>query len=255
VKTLFFLVLLVPAALAQTPFEFAVVRELVQGEPFVSVMRIELCPADPAPGRTTLEIASRVGLDLSPRSHSLYPDTSSLFAGQTLYTVDVDEGRFTRLLQVLSDQSVQFHMNVTDLYIDLVSPDDMSWLTLACPMSLADSLLDGRIDMPGFWARADVRSVEIGTGGYALEFEPPVSVIRQTVEQTGPVIETFPGTSGHAWKSLLVPGWGQLSSGQGCWWLNMLVEAGAVGLVASGYEAEGLAVLGANHIVSFFDLL
>ena len=49
---------------AQTPFEFAVVEELVGGSPFVSVIRIQLNHGVPQPGRTQLELTTRAGMML-----------------------------------------------------------------------------------------------------------------------------------------------------------------------------------------------
>jgi hypothetical protein len=60
--------------------------------------------------------------------------------------------------------------------------------------------------------------------------------------------------SAQPWKSLLLPGWGQLSSGRGVGWLNLAVEAGGIALLVSGEDETGLAVLGVNHLISFIDL-
>ena len=72
--------------------------------------------------------------------------------------------------------------------------------------------------------------------------------------------ETIPETTppdiarAEPWKSLILPGWGQLDAGIGAGWINLLVEAGAVALILSDETEAGFAVLGANHLVSFVDL-
>ena len=61
-------------ASAQTPFEFAVVQDLVGGEPFVSIIRINISRGVPEPGRTQLELTARAGM-LMDGEHSVYPDS------------------------------------------------------------------------------------------------------------------------------------------------------------------------------------
>lgn len=242
-------------AAAQTPFEFAVVRELIQGEPYIGVMRIEVSPDDPAPGAITLEIAARAGFDLRASSHCIFPDTAAMFAGQTTFTLDTDATRLARLFQVICDQSRNFRAGITHLSVDLISPDEMSWLSMKCALALADSMASGLVALDEFWSRAEVTSLEIGTGCLPLEFEPPVPVSRPAAAAAEQRDEPSAGSSGHAWKSLILPGWGQAASGEGLWWVNLAIEAGGVFLVLSDHENEGYAVLGANHLAGFADLL
>ncbi len=247
-------------ASAQTPFEFAVVRQLIEGDPFVSVMRIDLVSGSPAPGCNTVELSARAGLSISGEGHSVYADTVCdgrvTFAGQSLFRMDIYSSQFDRILQVLLEQSRAFpSTRVTHARLDVVSPDDMSWISITFPLTLADSLRSGLVAREAFWSLAEVTSLEVGTALFPLAFRPPLDF--SMPESGTPVdvaVETR-GSGGHAWKSLVLPGWGQIASGSGVGWLNLLVEACGIGLYASGYEEEGLAVVGVNHIVSFMDLL
>lgn len=242
-------------AAAQSPFEFAVVRDLIQGDPYIGVMRIEVSPDDPAPGAKTLEIAARAGFDLRASSHTIFPDTVAMFAGQTTFTLDTDASRLARLFRVICDQSRSFRAGITHLAVDLVSPDDMSWLSMRCTLTLADSMTSGLVALDEFWSRAEVTSLEIGTGCLPLEFEPPVPMAGRTPVTVEEREEPVSDSSRHAWKSLLLPGWGQAASGEGLWWVNLAVEAGGVFLILSDHENEGFAVLGVNHLAGFADLL
>ncbi|NLP06485.1 hypothetical protein GX411_11130 [Candidatus Fermentibacteria bacterium] len=242
-------------AAAQTPFEFAVVRELIQGDPYIGVMRIEISPDDPAPGARTLEIAARAGFDLRASSHSIFPDTAAMFAGQTTFTLDTDATKLVRLFRVICDESRSFSAGITHLSVDLVSPDDMSWLSMKCSLTLADSMASGLVALDEFWSRAEVTSLEISTGCLPLEFEPPVPLARHAAAAVERSEEPSAGSSRHAWKSLILPGWGQAASGEGLWWVNLAIEAGGVFLILSDHENEGYAVLGANHLAGFADLL
>jgi hypothetical protein len=255
-KYLYPLVLAAAAASAQTPFEFAVVKDLVQGSPHVSVISIEIQRGTPEAGSSTLRIAARTGLVISPTLHTIYPDTTGLFIGQTLFCMDVEEEPVERVLSVLSDECDAFPgMGITHLALDLVSYDDMSWLSIQCSMRTADSIAAGLLPFEYIWDRSEVSGLEIGTAGFVLDFTPPVSVTRPVLAAADTASTRVSGSAGQAWKSLVLPGWGQLASGEGTWWINILVEAGGVGLALSGHEREGVAVLGANHILSFFDLL
>ena len=74
-----------------------------------------------------------------------------------------------------------------------------------------------------------------------------------TPEEVAPVVISEPRST-EPWKSLVLPGWGQLDAGVGAGWVNLLVEAGGIVLLVSGEDEAGLAVLGVNHLVSFVDL-
>jgi len=243
------------AAAAQTPLEFAVVKDLVQGTPHVSVISMEIRRGEPLPGSVTMHMAARVGLVLTPSLHSIYPDTSGHFLGETLYRMDVDSVPVQRVFSVVSTECRAFPgMGVTHIALDLVSYDDMSWLALSCPLGLVDSISRGLRPFGDLWEGSSMSNLEIGTAGFALEFTPPVDVTRPVIARAD-TVPVVPCGSGGAWKSLVLPGWGQASTGRGAWWINMLVEAGGVGLVLSDHEREGIAILGANHLLSFFDML
>jgi hypothetical protein len=255
-KFLFPLLAVALAVGAQTPLEFAIVKDLVQGTPHVSVISIEIQSGTPASGCSTLRLAARAGLLVSPRLHTIYPDTTGLFSGQTLFGLDVEEEPVERVFSVVSEECRAFRgTGVTHLALDLVSYDDMSWLSLECPLGLADSVARGLLPFSEVWNRCEIGSLEIGTAAFALDFAPPVDVDRPVFGTADTISAVGARNSGQAWKSLVLPGWGQLSTGEGMWWFNLLVEAGGIGLAATGNEREGIAILGANHLLSFFDLL
>lgn len=248
------------AASAQTPFEFDVVRALIEGDPFVSVMRIQLAPGSPEPGCNTLEISARAGLDFHGTGLSLFVDTvdvaSMSFSGQSLFDIDLLSRPFDRVLTVIREKNREFpSTHITHVRLDLVASDDMTWISVEFPLTLADSLQTGLVDRERFWSSARVSMLEIGTASTPLEFRPPLAFDMPDTRVVEIPEEVRENRSGQAWKSLLIPGWGQLSEGEGVGWINLLIEAGAVGLYLSGSEEEGLAVLGTNHIVSFVDLL
>jgi len=129
----------------------------------------------------------------------------------------------------------------------------MSWIAIDCPISSVDSLLAGTLSHIDFWRQADLKELELGTALLMTrmqfpgvpDFTPPEPV----------VIEPEPiQRTASPWKSLILPGWGQLDAGQGVGWINLLVEAGGVALIVSGEKEAGIGIIGANHIVSFFDL-
>lgn len=255
-RTLLAFAAIASVAMAQTPFEFAVVKDLVQGSPHVSVISIEILRGAPAPGSSTLRLAARTGLLVSPALHSLYPDTTGLFLGQTLFSLDVEEEPVRRVFSVVAMECREFPgTGITHVALDLVSYDDMSWLSIQCPLGVADSMAAGLLPFDELWDRSEIAGLEIGTAAFPLDFTPPVFVDRPVSAAADTTASEGPGSSGHAWKSLLLPGWGQLASGEGTWWLNLIVEAGGVALAFTGNEREGVALLGANHLVSFFDLL
>ena len=60
----------------------------------------------------------------------------------------------------------------------------------------------------------------------------------------------------HAWKSLILPGWGQMSAGSGIPVVNILMEIGGAALLfTEEYSEVGIGVLAVNHFISFADLL
>lgn len=251
------ILVLCTAAVAQTPFEFAVVQELVGGSPMVSVMRIKIVPGSPEPGRTMLEITTRAGMMLVGES-SIYPDTLEAsavgFIGMVQYETDIPVGTIERVFGVIRDCMVRFPgMGITDIGLDVVSADDMSWLAIDCSMSAVDSLLDGTLSHLEFWRQVELKELELWTGSImtrmqfpgAPDFVPPEPMEIQEIREV---------QTASPWKSLILPGWGQLDAGRGVGWINLLVEAGGVALILTGEDEVGIGVLGANHLVSFFDL-
>jgi hypothetical protein len=246
--------------MAQTPFEFGVVQDLIQGEPYVSVISIKVSGGVPSSGCTMLEMAVRAGLIFEGESSSFMPDSllpgGVRFTGQILYNGVVPESTIERIFSVIKTNLDKFPgTRVTHVSLVLISHDDMSWVSIRCPMERADSLLAGMIDHLDFWMRTDVWELEIGTGGMPVTADAPtISAMYAPSMGTVPDVR-IDNASAHAWKSLVLPGWGQLSSGRGIGWLNLLVEAGGVALILSDHDEAGAAVLGVNHIISFADLL
>jgi len=255
------IMILMSISLSQTPFEFGVVQNLIQGEPFISVISIKTVSGTPSRGCATLKMTVRAGLVFAGESSSFLPDSlipgNVSFSGQVLYSGTLPVSIFERLLSVISTNMNRFPgTGITHLSFDLVSVDDMSWVSIRCPVSRADSLLDGSIDHLEFWRRTEVLELEVGTYNMPVTADAP-RLIQQTIPISGtiePEMDRYPSASSQAWKSLVLPGWGQLSSGRGFGWLNLAVEAAGIALIVSENEEAGAAVLGVNHVISFIDL-
>lgn len=242
----------------QTPFEFALVEDLIGGSPFVSVIRIEINSGVPGPGSRQLVLTTRAGM-LMEGEQAVFPDSSTAghvtFSGLVQYRASIPVNTVDRVFTVVSDCLDRFPgMGITDLALDVVDVNDMSWIGIDCPIARIDSVLDGTMTHEQFWRRAELRELEVGTVLLPIEMRPPLvpdwSIRADTLPAT--VVAAVP--SSQPWKSLILPGWGQLSSGRGVGWLNLAVEAGAIALIVSGEDETGLAVLGVNHFVSFIDL-
>ncbi|MCD4848294.1 MAG: hypothetical protein K8R76_08895 [Candidatus Aegiribacteria sp.] len=254
------LLILASLAVAQTPFEFAVVQDLIQGEPFVSVLRIQITRGVPETGRTQLELTTRAGMTLEGEN-SVYPDSLSAvnleFSGLLEYSASIPLSTIDRVFSVIQDCLNRFPgMRITDLALDVVGVDDMSWIGIRCSISSIDSVLNGSLDQLDLWRSAELREFEVGTAGFpTLLRRPgiPDYYLNEDVPDPAPVLDV--SDSVHPWKSLLLPGWGQIDSGRGFGWLNIAVEAGGIALLVSGEKETGIAVLGVNHIISFIDLL
>lgn len=253
------LLLLASLAVAQTPFEFAVVQDLIQGEPFVSVIRIQITRGVPETGRTQLELTARAGMILEGE-HSVYPDSLSAvnleFSGLLEYSASIPLYTMNRIFTVIEDCLDRFPgMRITDLALDVVDLDDMSWISIRCSISSIDSVLNGTLSQLDLWRSAELREFEVGTAGFpTLLRRPgiPGYIHYEDIPDLTEVSEV--SDSVHPWKSLLFPGWGQIDSGRGIGWLNIAVEAGGIALLVSGEKETGIAVLGVNHIISFIDL-
>ncbi len=245
-------------AWGQTPFEFAVVQDLVQGTPFISVLRIQIDPGAPEPGRSQLELSVRMAMQLSGKQ-DVYPDSANstqvVFSGLVDYSAAVPVNELDRVFSVLEDCMDRFPgMGITDLALDVVDVDDMTWISIDCPMSRVDSVLQGTISHQKFWQEAQLREFEVGTLSLPTRLRQPLMPEISELPDTIPDLSVSAVPHAQPLKSLILPGWGQLSSGRGIGWLNLAVEAGGIALLASGEEERGIAVLGVNHIISFIDL-
>jgi hypothetical protein len=255
--SMFMLFAVCTAAVAQTPFEFAVVEDLIEGSPFISVLRIKTVSGLPVAGRTQLQLSTRAGLFLTGES-CIYPDSMGdgevSFVGLTEYTASVPTATIERIFEVLTDCMGRFpHTGITDISLDVVSVDDMSWIAVDCSAERMDSLLDGSISHLEFWRTISLRELEVGTALFqtALRWPGAPADFTPVAEADHPVYAT---RVAEPWKSLILPGWGQLDAGVGAGWINLLVEAGGIALILSDESDMGMAVLGVNHLVSFIDL-
>ncbi|OPL19511.1 MAG: hypothetical protein AVO35_10130 [Candidatus Aegiribacteria sp. MLS_C] len=245
-------------SLGQTPFEFAVVEDLIGGSPFVSVIRIEIVSGVPGPGSRQLVLTTRAGM-LMEGEQAVFPDSSTsnyvTFSGLVEYRARIPVNTVERVFAVVSDCLGRFpDMGITDLALDVVDVSDLSWISIDCPIARIDSVLEGSMTHEQFWRRAELRELEVGTVLLPVEMRPPLVPDWSVRVDTLPTATAAAEPTAQPWKSLILPGWGQLSSGRGVGWLNLAVEAGAVALIVSGEDETGFAVLGANHFVSFIDL-
>ena len=254
------ILILVSFVSAQTPFEFAVVQELVGGEPFISIIRIKLNTGVPEPGHTQLELTSRAGM-MMEGSHAVYPDSSSpnfvMFSGLVEYSAQIPVFTVNRIFSVISECMDRFPgMGITDLALDVVDTSDLSWIGIRCSIASMDSVLNGTLSHENFWQNAELREFEVGTACFPTEMRRPLIPQWSISEDIVPLDteDAFTERSTQPWKSLLLPGWGQISAGRGIGWLNILVEAGGIALIATGEDETGIAVLGVNHFISFIDL-
>lgn len=254
------LFILASLAIAQTPFEFAVVQELVGGEPFVSIIRIQINHGVPESGRTQLELTTRAGM-IMQGEHSVYPDSSTsdyvVFSGLVEYQAQIPVYTINRIFSVLSDCMNRFPgMGITDFALDVVDTSDLSWIGIRCSIASIDSVLNGTLSHEAFWQNAELREFEVGTACFPTDMRRPLVPLWSITGDTAQVdtaIESA-AVSSQPWKSLLFPGWGQISAGRGIGWLNIAVEAGGIALIATGEDETGIAVLGVNHLISFIDL-
>lgn len=242
----------------QTPFEFAVVEELVGGSPFISIIRIEINPGVPEPGRTQLMLTTRAGMEMEG-SQDLFPDSSTsthvVFSGVVEYRAEIPVRTLDRIFSVLSDAMDRFPgTGITDLALDVVDINDLSWISVECDISRIDSVLQGTMTHERFWRTAALSEFEVGTALFPTQMRRPLVPDWTAAADSLPMVIETGCPSARPWKSLLFPGWGQLASGRGIGWLNIAVEAGGIALLVSGEDEAGIAVLGVNHFISFIDL-
>lgn len=240
---------------AQTPFEFAIVQDLIQGEPFISVLRINI-------EGNVLELSVRGGMvpstDIHRISHGETIADGFTVMGLTSYDLFLPADKLYRVFQVFSSSRRRFSMtSINLLELDVLAIDELSWLSLEIPVFLMDSLLDGSLEREEFWNRIDIGPVDIATWNTLLRVGPydaatlfePVDPLAQVPDT---IVEEF--SKSYPIRSLLLPGWGQISSGRPSGWGSIIIEIAGIGLIVRGYENEGIAALGVNHLVSFLDM-
>jgi len=242
---------------AQTPLEFAIVRDLVGGTPPISVFSIKTRSID---GENTLQIAARAGIQFNCTRHAMLTDTMTvsevLIEGQICYSASITKPIVDQFFSVIRANMASLGSGgITQLQIDLITSDEMGWISVMVPVSRIDSLLSQQISHMDFWAITPVLEVEVGTMGFPVTNASPLPELHGApgVLFAGESIQ--PERSG-AWKSLILPGWGQMSTGRGIPAINILAEIGGVALLfADDYSEVGIGVLALNHLISFSDLL
>ena len=251
------LIILSTVMLAQTPLEFGIVQDLVGGTPRISVFSIKTRNID---GENTLQIAARAGIQFDCTRHSMLIDsmtlTDVLVNGQINYCGSISKTTMEHFFTVIRQNMNSIGGGgITQFQVELITADEMGWISVAAPLSRVDSLLEGSMTHLEFWARTPVNEVEIGTGGFSVANESPLPDLHGTPD-TRIQTEVFREDSNHAWKSLILPGWGQISSGSGIPVVNILAEiAGASLLFTDEYSEVGIGLLALNHLISFTDLL
>ncbi len=245
------------SVLAQTPLEFGIVRDLVGGTPGISVFSIKTRSVD---GVNTLYISARAGIQFDCTRHSMVTDSmtgAQVFVdGQICYTASILNSTIEHFFTVIRDNMSSYGSGgITQFQVELITFDEMGWISVMIPLSRVDSLLDGSLTHLDFWAMTPVNEIEVGTGGFPVSNESPLPDLHGT-PAASVVLEVATEENNHAWKSLLLPGWGQVSSGNGVPIVNMLVEIGGAALIFTDeYSQIGIGVLSVNHLISFFDLL
>ncbi|MCK5130847.1 MAG: hypothetical protein KAR40_01680 [Candidatus Sabulitectum sp.] len=243
--------------MAQTPLEFGIVRDLVGGTPRVSVFSIKTSNVD---GENTLQISARAGIQFDCTRHTMLTDsmtgTEVLIQGQICYSASIMKPTIEHFFTVIRENMASFGSGgITQFQIELITFDEMGWLSVMIPISRVDSLLEGNLTHLEFWAKTPVNEVEVGTGGFPVLNASPLPELHGTPE-TAVLIELVQQEKSHAWKSLILPGWGQMSSGNGVPVINLLSEiAGAALLFTDDYSEVGIGILALNHLISFSDLL
>lgn len=252
------LLFLVSALLqAQTPLEFGIIDDLIRGEPYVSPLSIKVVQG--SAGNATLRMALRAGVVFSDEGSFIFVDSLAdqvNLLGRADYRGLVDNASITRIFTVVrSNMRVHGTSGINRFAVDLVTPDDMGWIAIETDLARVDSLLEGTMSPYAFWNTVNIAQVQVGMADFPLSVglfdatQVPDIVVSQ-------VAETGASTGSHAWKSLVLPGWGQYSAGTGLPLINILAEAAGIALLLSDdYLNVGVGVLALNHIISFTDLL
>jgi hypothetical protein len=245
-------------AVAQTPLEFGIVRDLVGGTPRISVFSIKTRTVD---GETTLQIAARAGVQFDCTRHTMLTDTVTasevMMEGQICYSASIAKTTVEHFFTVIRNNMASFGSGgITRIQVDLITADEMSWMSASIPVARVDSLLSGTLSHLGFWSVTPMNEVEIGTGGTPVVNESPLPELHSAPAVPEVVEAVIQGEGNQAWKSLIFPGWGQISSGNGVGIVNILAEIGGAALLfTDDYDEVGMGLLGLNHIISFTDLL
>lgn len=253
----FLIIALSAYALAQTPLEFGIVQDLVGGEPRISVYSIKTVSSQ---GETTMQLAARAGISFQCTRHSMLADTVTpeavMIQGQVSYSASIYNDAVQRLFSVIrSRMRTHGSGGISRFQIDLITPDEMGWISVSVPLTRVDSLLDGSLDPMAFWAITPVREVEVGTLGFPVVNQSPLPEIHGAPLPPH-TVQTVVQENNCAWKSLVFPGWGQACAGEGLPIVNILIEAGGVALLfTDDYMEAGIGILAANHLISFTDLL
>ncbi len=243
--------------MAQTPLEFAIVRDLVGGTPRVSVFSIKTRNVD---GENTLQISARAGIQFDCTRHTMLIDsmtgTDVLVDGQICYSASIMKPAIEQFFTVIRNNMASLGSGgITQFQIELVTFDEMGWISVVIPLSRVDSLLAGSMTHLEFWAKTSVMEVEVGTGGFPVSNESPLPELHGA-PVSAVLLELEQPERNHAWKSLVLPGWGQMSSSTGIPVINILAEIGGAALLfTEDYREVGIGILGINHLISFSDLL
>lgn len=254
--TLIITVLFIAVASAQTPLEFGIVQDLVGGAPRISVYSIKTVTED---NTTTLQIAARAGVNFNCTRHAMITDTMRsdqvIIDGQVCYSASILNPVVEQLFSVIRNRmGIHGSGGISSFQVDLITPDEMGWISVAVPLSRVDSLLEGSITHLDFWAVTPVREIEVGTLGFPVVNESPLPELHGA--PAIPVQMEVVTEAGCPWKSLILPGWGQMCSGEGIPLVNIMIEAGGAALLfTEDYREAGIGILSVNHLISFTDLL
>lgn len=245
------------SAAAQTPLEFGIVQDMIGGTPRISVFSIKTVTEQ---GTTSLQIAARAGVQFNCTRHAMLTDTmiadQVVIDGQVCYSASIINPVIEQFFTVIRNRmGIHGSGGISQFQVDLITQDEMGWISVVVPVSRVDSLLAGTMSHMDFWSATPVREVEVGTLGFPVTNESPLPELHGApavpVQIAGAV-----RNSNCAWKSLLVPGWGQMCSGEGLPLVNIIAEIGGVALLfTEDYRETGIGILTVNHLVSFTDLL
>ncbi len=165
--SLLFTGLLLSWAVAQTPLEFGIVQDLVGGTPRVSVYSIKTVSEQ---GVRTLQIAARSGIQFNCTRHTMLADSLTgsevMIRGQVSYSASIMTPLIEHFFSTIRENmAVHGSGGIEQFQVDLITADEMGWISVTVPLARVDSLLQGSLDHLSFWAMTPVREVEVGTLG------------------------------------------------------------------------------------------